>query len=429
MRRFAPGILLLGALAALAVLVALETRLPDEALSELAAGRVFFETRSVPREDPLSFSAGATPWIASSWLGELLAFVAFRAGGFAGVGLLAVLLLLGTCAATAQLALLRAAPRAAMPLAFLVLVGLGVTAPATTLRFGLVGFALVLLLVQRVRQEPGRGPVAGLALVLALAGHVGPGFAASSVATLVAFAGELWLGNTAAAKRLAVALVAGVVGVLLHPGGPGALALAFDPAFRSLDLTTSSGRVVEVLLLAWIGVAASRRFRARTSDLVFLLLLAHGALVLERGAPFFVIASAAPLASALEAVFPRLALRGSPSERTFPFAPLALALGLLAPLAPGFGAALVAEHEDAFALARVAASIDGRERLWNEVGSGGALEWAFAGERRVWVWEDLLSRLHMDLVMTHSGSTLDQALRARSWRVEKERPTLVLLRR
>jgi len=51
----------------------------------LRTGQVIVETRSIPRQDPFSFSAFGRPWVAHEWLFEAILFLIYRAGGLAAV--------------------------------------------------------------------------------------------------------------------------------------------------------------------------------------------------------------------------------------------------------------------------------------------------------------------------------------------------------
>lgn len=51
----------------------------------LRTGQVIVETRTIPSQDPFSFSAAGRPWTAHEWLFEVALFLLYRAGGLAAV--------------------------------------------------------------------------------------------------------------------------------------------------------------------------------------------------------------------------------------------------------------------------------------------------------------------------------------------------------
>ena len=67
---------------------------PD-ALMRLAAGRFMVQQGAVPATDPFTFTAPGAPWCNPEWLGDVVWYAAYRAGGEPGLQVLKLLLLCG----------------------------------------------------------------------------------------------------------------------------------------------------------------------------------------------------------------------------------------------------------------------------------------------------------------------------------------------
>lgn len=85
------------AVVAVGLLAARPTR-ADDAFMYAASGRWILE-HGFPRTDPFSWTAGGQPWQSNGWLFGVVASVAFRLGGWAGLAVLASVLLVVTGAA------------------------------------------------------------------------------------------------------------------------------------------------------------------------------------------------------------------------------------------------------------------------------------------------------------------------------------------
>ncbi|MEY3658031.1 MAG: hypothetical protein RL425_792, partial [Pseudomonadota bacterium] len=54
----------------------------------LAVGEFIWHHRSIPETDPFSYSFRGAPWVAHEWLTDILMYLAFRLGGWAGLAIL-----------------------------------------------------------------------------------------------------------------------------------------------------------------------------------------------------------------------------------------------------------------------------------------------------------------------------------------------------
>ncbi|HYB74327.1 MAG TPA: hypothetical protein VED18_13220, partial [Candidatus Sulfotelmatobacter sp.] len=84
----------------------------------LKQGELYTTTRSLPAQDPFSFTTGGREWVKFSWVADILFYLTFRAAGAAGLVLLRLLLLL--LLALFLYVLLRACGLHAVAAAFLV---------------------------------------------------------------------------------------------------------------------------------------------------------------------------------------------------------------------------------------------------------------------------------------------------------------------
>ncbi len=57
----------------------------SDAFYHLKAGQLIWETKSIPHQDVFSYTASGRTWIAHEWLGELIFYGAYKAGGFWGL--------------------------------------------------------------------------------------------------------------------------------------------------------------------------------------------------------------------------------------------------------------------------------------------------------------------------------------------------------
>src|ERR1700679_812227 len=60
-----------------------------DTLWQIRTGEWILDHLAIPASDPFSFTAGDRPWVAHEWLAETLMALAWRAGGMAGVMVLA----------------------------------------------------------------------------------------------------------------------------------------------------------------------------------------------------------------------------------------------------------------------------------------------------------------------------------------------------
>jgi hypothetical protein len=160
----------------------------------LAAGRWILEHRALPRLDPFRFTASPTPWVDHEWGFQVILALAERLGGLHA-------LVAGRAAVMVALAgLLLAGLRSqGVPAAAAALVA---TATVAGLRsrfllrpelLSLVAFAVLLLLLRRLRHARRRGLLAGSILALvAVWANLHPGVLAAPVAAALYLAGAFW---------------------------------------------------------------------------------------------------------------------------------------------------------------------------------------------------------------------------------------------
>lgn len=469
----------------------------NDELWHLACGRWIVESGGVPATDPFTWSAGDTPWISTNWLAQVVLWGLYRAGGFGLVCALGAALHAAAVGVTLAVARRRAtSPWAALAPVLWVTLALGT---ASTVRpqgftFALLGAAL--LLVERLRDRPTRGRALALGALLALALQLHGGYVFVFAAVGLSAVGEacdLAAGRPGARRRTAWLLVAavllGVAAAGLHPQGLEVLRhplrYGLDPRLQAMnrevtelmppDLTGGIGRLIEVPLVALLGLALLGRPRLRMADVLLLLAFAHLALTSARGLHVLVVAVAGPAAAivdaalvagargpallrarlrALEALAPgaELCARWLPVALLVvaPAAVLVASAGTLGPGRPGeLTSPVLTGKEDAVAMAELLRDRPLPGRLWNEQEEGGLLLWAlppgtvsFDGRGDLharadtWAmqsivvcalpgWAELLDGWGCDLALVKTRYIRD-GLTARGWRAAVRKGELTL---
>ncbi len=86
LKRFFSFPVVLGAQLVLITIFAIRSRFSDPDLWwHLKTGEIIWNTHSIPKTDPFSFTVYGHAWIAQEWLSELTIFAAWRLGGYTGL--------------------------------------------------------------------------------------------------------------------------------------------------------------------------------------------------------------------------------------------------------------------------------------------------------------------------------------------------------
>ncbi len=473
----------------------LNAKLTDnDELWHLETGRVIVETGHVPDRDPFTYTAGDTRWTNTNWLAQVALWELYRAGGIELDWTLGIALWLGAVALVHIRARRRVqAPIAAIPATFYVLVVLRRTSEVRPQGWTFLLLAATVLLADALG-KPGEDVRATrctailLALALVLEDQLHGGFAFLHGAVFLAALGAAWDARSVrAARPLALALLAGVLGFALHPHHVFALVYplryAIEPSIREMSATVSELKppVMEGITpwliffppeVLGIGALADRR-RFSSADLLHVVAFGLLALHSARGLHYFAIVAAGPLATASSIIAERLPapwrleVTGRASAR---FAPHALALALLvtalvraprfAPGRPGdMSDPLFSNQADLAEMASFVASFPGT-RILNEPEVAGPLLWktwpakkvfidtrgdlhalsgAFADAVQVWNvrpgWDAIVDRSACDIAVVRLSmeggrpveDRITTALRARGWRPMCQSGKYVLL--
>jgi hypothetical protein len=328
---------------------------PDT-FGHLAAGRQIVELGHVPKLDSFSyFRPQPATWVNYEWLSDLLFYLTYRAGGYAGLSALK-LVLLGTLAALLiAIGRARAGRLGATLTTWIVIADLPGLRFRLSVRphlFGLVFGALYLLGLCRILQPESRRKVwlwvAGLALA-----HVAWVNLHGSHLLGLALCGLAWLSavrRTESRAPLSVLLGLLLLASCVSPYGPaivsGALAHALDPAYRDVIEEWQAWRpsqpIAYPLLVAWQALWLAIAMRSMPRDALRVFSLASALLLLLMAArslrfiPDFLALTAPAIAAGLAQP---LAAWPAPRRRTWLIAGGAsvslLALVLCLQLPPG----------------------------------------------------------------------------------------------
>ena len=453
-----------------AAIVALRQEIEDFDLWwHLAQGRWILEHGRVPWEDPFSYMAEGRPWIAYSWLAEVL----FH-GLASGVGF-GSLIILQAALATALTGVLYLACRAAGARATVAVATAALAAIGTSFAWGLrpVLFTLVFLavMVWAVRSPRGERHVVWIApLVTALWANVHVLFVwGIGLVGFSAFCRSLEAGARAA-RPLWIATGLSAVASLATPYGPWMVAevarMAAQPGiapevteFQSPSFTSPVGLAMSAFFFPAVVVLASSSRRPSLFELgTFFGPLAFG-LLLQRNMALFAILAAPTIARSLEELLPPEGPAPPPPPPRLAAAHgVLLAAGLLwvAAEAPspsaGWRESIVSGRFPVAAVDLLEASPP--ERLFNDFDWGGFVLWRLFPGVRVSIdgrtqvygeellrpymrthflepgWEGYLEAAHPDVILWPAGDSLAELLRERpEWRVELEDETAVVLRR
>ena len=411
----------------------------------LASGQWMLDHGAVLKNDVFSSTVTGQPYSVGEWLGEIVLYVSYAAGGWTGLVLLRSALIAVSAFFVTRLAL-----RSGVPLAF----GLALAIAALLLSsilwtdrpnlFSLALFPLLLDLLLAARAGRTRLLVAAPALVLVwtdLHGGYALGLVLIGLFTLDA------LLRRGPWRPFAIATALAAIATLLDPG-----ALGFGSAFAHAiappryiveemppDVLTPAGLVFAAFVLGVI--AAGMRAGGTLLDALVLVPLLALALSAQRDMPYFAFAALPYLAAALP-----LAVPWRPAAWRAPRGVLAgMTVGVVASVLVTLTALPSVPDERAYPAGAVALLGRTSGALLNEYDWGGFLIWrapahpVFIDGRLLpflpdvlaeWQtavrlgpgWRDVLARRQVATVLLRPDRPLAGALREDGWRVLGEAP-------
>jgi len=451
-RKLAP---LFVALAAFALALATPPSDPDM-YWHLASGKWMLEHGALLRADVFSSTVSGQPYSVGEWLGQIVLYVSYLAGGWSGL-----VILRGLLVGVSAFFLTRVALRGGAP----VIVAVPITCAALILSeivwtdrphlFTLTLFPLLLDLLLLARAGRFRLLLAVPPLILLwtnLHGGYALGLALVGIFTLEA----LILRRSFIA--FAITAMTAFAASLVDPGSLGLGAAAAHatapPRFIAEesppDVTNPAGFLFTAFIIGTLAVAM--RGGGTLLDLLMLAPLLWLGLSAQRHMPYFAFVAAPFISAALPRAIPQLE-RWLARRRPYP---AVVVLGLGAGVAAMALVALAfvpnAPNERAYPTAALAATRSGSGVLLNEYDWGGYLIWR-APERQVFVdgrlfpflpevfadwreavevgprWKQVLDRYKVAQVLLRPDRALVSALREEGWRVVTEDARAVLLER
>ena len=443
------------ALAAFALALATPPGDPDT-YWHLASGKWMLDHGALLRSDVFSSSVSGQPYSVGEWLGEIVLYVAYLAGGWTGL-----VVLRGLLVAMCAFFLTRVALRGGAP----VIVAVPVTCAALILseivwtdRPHLFTLALFPLLLDRLlTARAGRVGVllavpplillwtnlhGGYALGLALVGI----FTLEALATRRSWVPFAITASTAFAASLVDPGSLGLGAAAAHATAPPRFIVEESPP----DVTRPAGFLFAAFIIGTLAVAM--RSGGTLLDLLLLAPLLWLGLSAQRHMPYFAFAAVPFLSAALPRAWPPLE-RWLVRRRPYPrVAIVGFGVGVAAMALVGLAFVPSAPDERAYPTAELAAVRSGSGVLLNEYDWGGYLIWR-APERPVFVdgrlfpflpdvfadwreavelgprWKAVLDRYNVAQVLLRPDRALVSALREQGWRVVTEDARAVLLER
>ncbi len=420
----------------------------------LASGRWMVEHHAILDRDLFSSTAPGQPYSVGEWLGEVVLYLAYTAGGWSGLAVLRAV-----CVAAAAFFVTRLALRAthsgviavALSAAALVLSKITWGDRPQLFTLALFPIALELLVVARERASLGRPRILmALPPLVMVWANLHGGFA------LGLFLAAAFAIEAVVARRSAWAFVAAAAGALaLSFLDPGALGIGAAVAHVSapprviaeetpLDVLTPAGAVFALFA---VGVLVAALLRGGTLlDALLLVPLLWLALSAQRHLPFFAFAAVPFLARSLPARDPLARIR-------IPDAVAAgVALALVAGAAASARDAPSAPDDSRYPVGAIAALRSSSGVLLNEYDWGGFLIWRVP-ERGVFIdgrlflflpevlddylvavevrprWREALDRRQVSQVLIDPRHPLAEALRDQGWSVVASGQRFILLGR
>lgn len=296
----------------------------------LAAGRLIWETRSLPHADPFSYLAAGAPWVVHEWLAQLLSYATYVLAGY--WGLILGVALLGM--ATMLIAAWRGhRPGNSVPFTLLLTLMLGSVAYATWIArpqvIALLLCSVLLLMLDRYRQAPRAWLLAAIPALMLLWANLHASFVLGLLLVFGYAGAALIRGERDPGIRLLVSGAAATFVSLLNPTGyhaflygiyvrPAAGALNILEWKSLLEFPGFSERLSAVAIAVtaafsawWYGVRReSRDLASLGMSLAFSILpfiaIRHLAFWVIGGAPLFVAAAGTFVRPYLAQVRPRM---------------------------------------------------------------------------------------------------------------------------
>lgn len=285
-------------------------------LWHLRLGRDIVASGSVPRCDTLTFTRAHAPWIDQSWgFDVLLALLVDHAGWSAVVTLTALLLAAVYGALAGGLVRDGIAPVVAVVVAIL-MAAIGGIHFLIRPHILTIAFMYLTLRVCQKQHERGGLSVAWVPVFTAILANLHGGFLALPAIAVTAGVGHAISGPWDPARqrnatRFFLAFLISCLTALLNPYGwdlyrhvgnllvsSGVTSLISE--YQSAPFGKPEARVLEMVLLALVGLSAISNRRVDRYHLVHLLVWLHLGLTSIRHAPLFALAAAAPLATLLD---------------------------------------------------------------------------------------------------------------------------------
>jgi hypothetical protein len=451
-RRLAP---LFVALAALALALATPPGDPDT-YWHLASGKWMVDHGALLRADVFSSTVSGQPYSVGEWLGQIVLYVAYLAGGWTGL-----VILRGLLVAVCAFYLTRVALRGGAP----VIIAVPVTCLALLLSeivwtdrphlFTLALFPLMLDLLLTARSGRQNVLLAVPPLILLwtnLHGGYAIGLALVGIFTLEALVMRRnWVAfaitaSTAFAASLVDPGSLGLGAAAAHATAPPRFIVEESPP----DVTRPAGFVFAAFVIGTLALAM--RGGGTVLDLLLLAPLLWLGLSAQRHMPYFAFAAVPFISAALPRAWAPLEAWLA-RRRPYPRGAVAgFGAGVAAMAFVGLAFLPSAPNEDAYPTAALPAIRSGSGVLMNEYDWGGYLIWR-APERPVFVdgrlfpflpdvfadwreavelgprWKEVLDRYKVAQVLLRPERALVSALRAQGWRVVTEDARAVLLER
>lgn len=278
----------------------------------IATGRWILEHGAIPSRDPFSYTLPEAPWTAHEWLSEVFLHLAFQAGGWPGVAVLAAVAFAATLAYLARFLQAYLAPAHVLILSIL---ALSMVAPHLLARPHLLAMPLLVIWCAGLVRacEEGRMPKLWLLGVMTLWANMHGGFTLG-IALTAAFGLEAVLlakghmERRKVARRWALFLALAVLAGALTPHGIGGyfftihimgMSYALANITEWLPFNFQEFQFLELWLLLLLVAALSRGIRLSPVRLGLLLLLIHLSLKHARNAELLGLIGPLLLASAL----------------------------------------------------------------------------------------------------------------------------------
>jgi len=450
-RRLAP---LFVAGAAFALAIANAPHDPDM-YWHLASGKWMLEHGQLLRADQFSSTAAGEAYSVGEWLGQIVLYLAYLAGGWAGLVLLRGVLVFVCAFFVTRLALRGEAPIwFGVPIAIAALVLSEIVWTDRPHLFTLAFFPLLFDLLLAARAGRIRLLLAVPPLILLwtnLHGGYALGLALIGIFTLDALLRR-------EVVPFAVTLLTAFAASLVDPGslglGAAAVHAASPPRFiveeSPPDITRPAGALFALFVVGTLALAL--RAGGTMFDVLVLVPLLWLGMSAQRQMPYYAFAAVPYLTGAAARAWPALTARLA-SRRSYPrVAIIGFAVGVAAMALVSLASLPTTPNERDYPTGALAAVRAGNGVLLNEYDWGGYLIWR-APERRVFVdgrlflympdvfadwreavelgprWRDTIERYQVRQVLLMPRRPLVAALRDAGWRVVSEDERAILLER